>query len=191
MCDFVADLWWPHLATDIVHMSEHNRHREVDHSSALLQQHLSMKPRRAIQEAKNMGTRRFDREFHRFRSQCREHCRAGTFFDADAMTALERHEGPPMEQVLAVATADSSLRSERAMACPQPKSMPQQSDVERAETEAVNTTGTPPQPPIPAGGFDFGPGACVQLPNGELARSCDGCLGDSVGASRSYATGCS
>ena len=74
-----------------------------------------------------MGTRRFEREFHRFRSQCREHCRAGTFFDADAMKALERHEGPPMEQVLAVVTADSSLRSERPMACPQPKSMPRQS----------------------------------------------------------------
>jgi len=168
VCDFVANLWWPQLTTDIVHMSDHNRHREVAHSSALLQRTPWMNKRRAIQEAKNMGTRRFEREFNRFRRQCREHCRAGTFFDADAMKALERHEGPPMEQVLAVVTADSSLRSERPMACPQPKSMPRQSDVERAGTEAVNTTGTPPQPPIPAGGFDSGPGACVQLPDGEL-----------------------
>ncbi len=114
MCDFVANLWWPDLSTDIVHMSDHSRHREVDHSNALLQQHPWMKPRRAIQEAKNMGTRRFEREFHRFRSQCREHCRAGTFFDADAMKALKRNEGPPMEQVLAVVTADSSLRAKAA-----------------------------------------------------------------------------
>ena len=189
MCDFVANLWWPHLATDIVHMSDRNRHREVDHSGALLQQHPSMKPRRAIQEAKNMGTRRFEREFHRFRSQCREHCRAGTFFDADAVTALERHEGPPMEQVLAVVTADSSLRSERPMACPQPKSMPRQSDVERAETEAVNTTGTRLNRRFRREGSTLGLGLVCSFRMASLARSCDGCLGDSVGASRSYTTG--
>ncbi len=114
MCDFVANLWWPDLSPDIVHMSDHNRHREVDHSNALLQQHPWMKPRRAIQEAKNISTRRFEREFNLFRRQCQEHGRAGTFFDADAMKALERNEGPPMEQVLAVVTADSSLRAKAA-----------------------------------------------------------------------------
>ncbi len=61
-----------------------------------------------------MGTRRFEREFHLFRRQCQEHCRAGTFFDADATKALERNEGSPIEQVLAVATADSSLRAKAA-----------------------------------------------------------------------------
>jgi len=65
------------------------------------------------------------------------------------MKALERHEQPPMEQVLAVVRADSSLRSERPMVCPQPKAMPRQSAPARSMPSSSPSTALAVVPPYP------------------------------------------